>query len=411
MKKEFVFFVFFVFSFLSLSFAQTIKTGYWTGNLTLTKDQSLPFIFNVTKKDHAIIFKIKNSNEEIVLINNSHNLDSLILSFPNFNSQLHLHKKSKKELVGYWINFNKGLDYRIPCTVNYGYHYRFEKNKSFNTSNDVSLFHGKWEVTFEHENPNMYKAVGIFKQNSTLLSGTFLTETGDYRFLEGNVFGDSLFLSCFDGSHAFLFTGKLNENQQITGNFYSGKHYKGSWIGKLNADFSLTHPDSITKIKDSSYFSFKSFNLDSSLFSFPNSNYSNKVVVIQLMGTWCPNCMDETVFLQSMFDKYHSNGLEVIAIAYEMGENFENQCNQLNKFIERKQIRYKVTLGGTASKKLASEQFNMLNEITSFPTTLFIGKDGKIKKIHTGFYGPGTGEYYQEFIYEKEQFILKLLND
>jgi hypothetical protein len=43
----------------------------------------------------------------------------------------------------------------------------------------------------------------------------------------------------------------------------------------------------------------------------------------------------------------------------------------------------------------------MLNSVIAFPTTIFIGKDGKVKKIHTGFTGPSTGIYYYQF---KEHF-------
>jgi hypothetical protein len=68
-------------------------------------------------------------------------------------------------------------------------------------------------------------------------------------------------------------------------------------------------------------------------------------------------------------------------------------------------------VGGEASKKVASEKFKQLSGISSFPTTLFIGKSGVIEKIHTGFNGPGTGELYLNFKQETERFVKNLLED
>ncbi|HRD38300.1 MAG TPA: TlpA family protein disulfide reductase, partial [Bacteroidia bacterium] len=79
-------------------------------------------------------------------------------------------------------------------------------------------FTGRYEVTFNAGTSDAYKAVGIFKQSGSKVTGTFLTETGDYRYLEGAVQNSNMSLSCFDGSHAFLFfmtaankTGKVND--------------------------------------------------------------------------------------------------------------------------------------------------------------------------------------------------------
>jgi hypothetical protein len=60
-------------------------------------------------------------------------------------------------------------------------------------------------------------------------------------------------------------------------------------------------------------------------------------------------------------------------------------------------INYKIVFGGTSKKSEAAKTLPMLNHIMSYPTTIFIDRKGKIKKIQTGFNGPGTGKIYEDY--------------
>jgi thiol-disulfide isomerase/thioredoxin len=402
-------FLFSLFCPFVYSQSNELKTGEWTGYLQLNDTTSLFFKCRVKKnvlEKSGITIEIINANESIPLVSSMRNdNDSIEFTFPNFNSLLILLPKGNNALSGYWKNKNKGENYVIPCSINYGYTFRFPFNTKPSTT---ALLSGKWESTFSPNTTHEEKSIGLFKQEKNIVTGTFLTETGDYRFLDGNVFQNKLYLSCFDGSHAFLFTANINNNE-IKGQFYSGKHYNTEWVAKRNDAFSLTHPDSLTKHDPSKNFSFTFNGLDGKVFTYPNEAYKDKVVVIQIMGTWCPNCMDEIVFLKELYNKYHTEGLEIISIAYETGTNPEQHIKQITKLIERKDLSHQFLLGGTANKKLASEHFNSLNKVMSFPTTIFIDKTGKIQKIHTGFNGPGTGELYEQFTKETTGFVKKLL--
>lgn len=398
--------------FISISlFGQTgklpkLKTGSWTARLQLTEKETLPFQLVVDKTNQVYEYIVVNGSEQIKL-DPDYKKDTIILSFPSFNSRLVL-KKGKKEMSGYWQNFNKGNNYKIPLTISHGYTHRFSSSKLYLSNIRPADFNGRWECTFEPETPDAYKAVGLFDQSSTRVTGTFLSETGDYRFLEGNVIGDSIYLSGFDGSHAFLFNGSL-KNQKINGNFFSGKHWQTTWIGIRNENFELRHPDSLTYLVKQDPFTFTLKDVNGQDFTFPNQKYDNKVTIIQIMGTWCPNCLDETVYLKDLYKTYHSDGLEVISIGYEVGSGFEDYAMRINRLKEKLDLPFTFLVGGSANKGLASEQFSMLNQIISFPTAIIIGKDGTVKKVHTGFNGPGTGSHYEVFVKENEAFIKQLL--
>jgi hypothetical protein len=119
--------------------------------------------------------------------------------------------------------------------------------------------------------------------------------------------------------------------------------------------------------------------------------------------------MDETRYFKDLYSKYHSEGLEIISVCYETGLDTVVHINRIKTLQQRLGLDFKFLLGGTANKGLASQHFSMLNQIISFPTAIFIGRDGLVKRVHTGFNGPGTGQYYQSFTEETDLLLQELL--
>lgn len=389
-----------------------LSEGSWRGVLQLSSEIKLPFDVQISKNKETRQYDIRilNGKESIAMMWNGMKNDSIKLDFPSFGTYLLLKPQSKKKLSGFWVNPNKSGNYRIPCELNTFTGKRFDHPALYQSTIMPENAQGRWETTFEPGTADAYKAVGIFTQDFNNLSGTFLTETGDYRFLEGNVVKDSIFLSCFDGSHAFLFQGKLtNDNTILTGDFFSGKHWSCKWEAKRNENFELTDPDSLTFLKQSEPFTVQFKDPEGNAFTFPSPQTSNKVVIIQIMGTWCPNCMDESRYFKELYSKYHDQGLEIIALCYESGTDIAQQKERIETLTKRLNAGYSFILAGTASKGLASTHFSMLNQVMSFPTSIIIGRDGNVKRIHTGFNGPGTGTYYEDYTKETEAFIQKLL--
>ncbi len=383
-----------------------IKPGEWRAVLQLDDQNQLPFGIRVSKEKKQFAFTIINGEEQIRLSDPVYQGDSLILAFPLFNSEIIIHNISKKHLTGNWYNHNKRGNYHIPFEAKYGADDRFPIVSKDNFP-EVS---GRWEVEFEPGTEGSYPAVGVFSQATNEVFGTFMTETGDYRFLAGTAVGDSVYLSCFDGSHAFLFKSRV-VGDSIYGEFFSGKHWSSKWQGRRNESFKLTDPDELTYIDELSEFGFSLKQLDGEAFSFPNHDYEGKVTIIQIMGTWCPNCLDETIYFKELYNKYGHEGLEIIAIGYEVGNSFDEQSASIIRLKEKLDIKYTMLVGGVASKKLASDHFSMLNEVISFPTSIFIGKDGTVRRVHTGFNGPGTGEYYTEYVKSTDSLVKSLLEE
>ncbi len=376
--------------------------GNWHFVFNIGKE-SIPFQAEIIDEDGQLRFYALNGKERIRADEFELEKDSIFVRLPIFNTSL-VGKIEGDRIVGQFQDHSRKGDYVIPFVATKGLRHRFPIVSEPNV--DVN---GSWKVEFSPGNDNAYLAIGQLKQKGDTAFGTFLTNTGDYRYLEGNVSGDSLFLSCFDGSHVFLFKAKIRGND-IQGMFWSGNHWNENWSGTRDDNFELPDPTTLTHLKPGYTeidFSFK--NLKGETVSLKDARYAGKVVIVQIMGSWCPNCMDETAYLVSLYNKFNAQGLEVISLAFEKGDMPETNIRSLNRLKDHFSIPYEILLAGGASKTEAAAKLPMLNHVLSFPTGIYIDRKGKVRRIHTGFSGPGTGEYYQEFVEETDQFVTQLL--
>ena len=152
-----------------------------------------------------------------------------------------------------------------------------------------------------------------------------------------------------------------------------------------------------TKLRDGySRLDFTFNDLDGNPVSMNDEKYKNKVVIVQLMGSWCANCLDETRFLSDYYKENRAKGVEIIALAYEFTTDRERSKKSLERFKKLLDVKYPMLITGVTAgdDKKAEKTLPQLTTIKSFPTTLFISKRGTVRDIHSNFYGPGSGEYY-----------------
>lgn len=390
-----------------ISIAQTkLKTGIWRGVLKNATGQEIPFNFDVTNTGNKQELAIINSTERFKVTDVTQKGDSVFIKMPLFDSEFKLTQTGDK-LQGQFIKHLADKDVPVEFTATAATPYRFFKDAekpAFNVT-------GRWSAIIG-EGDGRDTTVGEFKQTGAKVTGTFLTTTGDYRFLEGTVAGNQLYLSCFDGGHAFLFTAKINDDNTLAdGKFYSGATSIDVWTAVRNENAKLPDAYSLTALKPGYKkldFNFK--DLTGKPVSLTDARFKNKVVIVQILGSWCPNCMDETAYMVNYYKKYHSKGVEVVGLAYERTTDFARSQKTLTQLKNRFDIKYPLLITGYTSNKIETvKSLPMLTKVVGFPTTIIIDKYGDVRKIHTGFSGPGTGDHYTEFISEFEKLTDDLL--
>lgn len=384
----------------------SLAEGVWLAELTAMDDAILPFNFKLTKTaDDQYQMEMYNAEEvipvdEIEIMN-----DSIIIKFPVFEGYL-AGRFTENSIEGEFVK--ESLNRIVPFKATHGTAERFR-----NSNPSKVNISGIWETTFEKDTEDMYRAKGIFIQSGDKVTGTYRTETGDYRYLEGVVSGDSLKVSAFDGAHAFVFKAKVTDSS-MNGAFYSGNHSKELFVAKRNEAFELRSADSLTFIKEGyDKFAFSFPNAEGEMISLEDERFKNKVVVVQIMGTWCPNCLDETKYYIDYLKKNSNAELEVVALAFEYAKTKEGAFKSIKRMKDRIGVEYPIVLAqfGSSDKALAQEKLPMLNHVLSYPTSIFIDKKGDVRKIHTGFNGPATGEKFVEFQKEFDGFVKELLQE
>jgi len=377
-----------------------LKTGDWRATLDLQDGAQLPFNFTVNTDGTWTVF---NAEERITVGDVTIKGDSIIIQFPVYEGVIRGTFDSTSISAKY---IKPSLDRIVNFEATYGKQDRFEieEDASVNIS-------GFWETTFSPDTDDAYIAKGIFKQTGNVLTGAFRTTTGDYRYLDGVVYGNYFELSTFDGAHAFLFKGEI-DGDNLNGTFYSGNHFQEPFSAKRNDTYELPDGDSLTFIKegyDGLEFSFP--NTEGQMISLNDDSLKGKVRIVQIMGTWCPNCLDETRFYVDYYNKNKSDDLEFIGLAFEYAPTQEKAFASINRLKDNVGVPYPILLAqyGSADKKTSQEKLPMLNHILSYPTTIFIDKKGEVRRIHTGFNGPATGDKYVEFQNEFDSFVKELL--
>jgi thiol-disulfide isomerase/thioredoxin len=391
-------------------YSKKMKEGVYRGVLFLNPEKGieLPFNFTVKYKAKKPVITIKNGDERLVVDEITIKGDSVNFKMPVFDTEFKCVRVGNN-LEGVWINHYRTSKNKINFKATYGESHRF----SVGAGPSHTIFEGRWEVSFSPETKDSSKAIGLFhhQEGTDYLNGTFLTETGDYRYLEGIKKGNLLYLSCFDGSHAFLFTAEYLNEKLINGKFYSGSSWEENWSAIRNNNFKLADPEEISFVKNKDQkinFSFP--DLSGRMVSLSDKLYENKPVIIQLMGSWCPNCMDESVYFSSLYKEYKTEGLEIIALAFEKTNDLQKATAQVSRLKNRLSLEYTILITQQSGKEKAGETL-ALNKVSAFPTTLFLNKEHKVVKVHSGFSGPATGKEYDLFKQRTENLIKSLLKE
>ncbi len=382
-----------------------VREGPWSLTLALG-NRSLPASFSVVHGKGPLHLILENGEERIVVEDVVLKGDSILVQLPLFETRLRGVLMGDSVIQGEWANTIKGPDYIIPFRAQAG------RMPSFGEVGSSTLdLAGNWKTTFSPgDTSNAYPAIGLFERTGDRLRGTFLTETGDYRYLVGAVDGDSLRLSCFDGSHAFLFLARMKDDS-LHGRFWSGTHWQEPWVAVRDDAFTLRDPDSLTTLKeghDMVEFSFPG--IDGGDVSTQDHRFRNRVLLVQVMGSWCPNCVDEARLLSEFHRKYHASGLDVVALACER-KTREEAIPHLRRWRDKLGVPYEIAyVGNVTNKGEAHRKLPFLDRLMSYPTCIAIDRSGVVRRIHTGFSGPGTGEHYRRYKTELEGMIRELLD-
>lgn len=376
-----------------------IKEGVWRGVFTVSESQ-VPFNFELKGKDpqHAVFTLLNGTRRDdfhVQLIGK----DSIFVKMNTYDAALVAKIEDDGRLTGEYRslvpNFRGNA---LPFTAEYGKAYRFvEPGKDVKPKADLS---GKWELKL-YSKEAVPASIAVLKQSGNKLTGVIMTVVGDSREIEGTVQGDEFALSGFTGPSPFIIKGKINEDGSLSGEQGFGIYKNIKFDATKNNVADLPDPYKLTFLKEGyKKLDFTFPDLNGKTVSLSDDKYKGKVVIVEIIGTWCPNCTDQTVFLSPWFNKNKKRGVEAIAIGFEQKDSLEYAKYTLGKLRDKYDIKYDILFGGLADKKLVAQKLPALNKFIAFPTTIIIDRKGEVREIYTGYTGTVTGKYYDD--YEKK---------
>lgn len=358
-------------------------------------------------------------NLEAFLINGSERIkipdvrddNGLVLGFPHYDSELRLAVDlGKSTMHGEWIKRRgKGKETRMRVASREpGPRFTMQK---VSTAGDAWP-NGSYRVTFaKSKDP----AVGVFapgEDSWTNCTGTFLTTLGDYRYLAGNSNGRAFKLSCFDGAHAFLFQGERQEDDSIKGDFWSSDSWHETWTGVADAKAELPDGWNLTKWrKDAQLGRGKYRDLAGEPHALTDPQFAGKVRIIEVFGSWCPNCHDHGEYMAELSRRYQDQNFQVIGLAFEHDEDFARSVRQVKAFTKRHDATFPILIAGLSNKSQATDSLGLVDKIRSFPTTIFVDKNDKVRGIYQGWSGPATGDAHKRLRQRFETLIDAMLRE
>jgi peroxiredoxin len=383
-----------------------VKLGTYRAVLTLPNGE-LPFGLDLVKEGSETVGYLINGKERLKLsevkISGSH----LDIAMPGYENRLTADASGDQLSGEVFLDKLAGKNQHIPLKAQLGQTYRFFETGASDNA-DVS---GRWAVTFvEDGSTKPDVAVGEFSQTHDEVTGTFLTDSGDHRYLAGQVKGDELYLSTFDGAHVFLYKAKVTPDGGLAGDFWSGNAHHETWSGKRDANAALPDAYALTAMRGTTkQFDFSFPDLAGNTVSSKDPKFKGKVLIVALAGSWCPNCHDEAMFLSPLYKDYRDKGLEIVSLMFEHFGDFPHAAEATQRFRQHYDIQYTTLIAGISDKDDAAKKLPSLERVYAFPTTLFIDRKGNVRKIHTGYSGPATGEHYTQFVAEVKATLDQLL--
>lgn len=380
-----------------MAHSQTLNTGPWRFELKATHG-TIPFVIKFSKKNGTYSGILQNGKEKIKLTDIKFEKKELTIPLQMYEMSLEMRLDSKDLMSGFLVRHNKSPKVKTPVMALYGEDGRFPEEKS---KPKIDL-NGRWSVTTVDEQKKEDPAIVVFHQKGNDLNGSILTPTGDYRYFSGFVSGSEFEAASFDGVYNYLFRGNVKDGK-LVGRILS--NYKVTMEGKKDEKAEL--PDAYKQTQVAAL-NFQFPDLSGKMVSLKDPQYLNKPVIIQFFGSWCPNCIDEMNYLIPWYKK-NKGKIEIIALAFERSLNAAEAKKQLSKVQKTKQVPYALLIAGTTSADKPMEKIPGLKNFMSFPTTVFLNKNHEVVKVHAGFTGPSTGEFYEKWKQEFAQTTNELM--
>jgi thiol-disulfide isomerase/thioredoxin len=378
--------------------AQSIS-GLWDASVVVNGGIEVPFRFEIAGSGAAIKGSFFNGDEKVTSTTGSFENGALTLSFDEYGTKVEATLKDGR-LEGQYSRGTRGAPYPFQAK-------RFAPAPVGDAP--IPPIAGLWNIQVGKSSKGEAAWQLIVRQSGAEASAAILRVDGDTGTLTGTYRDGKFVLSHFSGARPLRLEltpasdGTLSVVQNKDNPFTAVRADQARAKGLPQP----SDPSRFTSVKDPTEpFRFSFPDLNGRVVSNTDEKFRGKVVIVSISGSWCPNCHDEAPFLGELYKKYRSRGLEIVSLSFEEEAQLKNPV-RLRAFMKRYGIEYTVLIPGDP-KELAERVPQGVN-LSSFPTTFFIGRDGRVRAVHAGFPGKASGEFHTQAKEESTATVERLL--
>jgi len=372
--------------------------GLWDATVVVQKNE-IPFRFEIAGEGSAIKGSFFNGDEKVTSTTGSFENGALTLSFDEYGTKVEATLKDGR-LEGQYSRGTRGAPYPFQAK-------RFAPAPVGDAP--IPTIAGLWNIQVGKSSKGEAAWQLIVRQSGAEASAAILRVDGDTGTLTGTYRDGKFVLSHFSGARPLRLEltpasdGTLSVVQNKDNPFTAVRADQARAKGLPQP----SDPSRFTSVKDPTEpFRFSFPDLNGRTVSNTDEKFRGKVVIVSISGSWCPNCHDEAPFLGELYKKYRSRGLEIVSLSFEEEAQLKNPV-RLRAFMKRYGIEYTVLIPGEP-KELAERVPQGVN-LSSFPTTFFIGRDGRVRAVHAGFPGKASGEFHTQAKEESTATVERLL--
>jgi peroxiredoxin len=382
---------------LAVATAATAQSlaGLWDASVVVNGTE-IPFRFEFSGDGPKVKGSFFNGDDKVTSTSGNAHDGSVLLNFDHYATKLDAKLKDGR-LEGSYGREGKVYPFQAKRFV-----------PSPLTSEDVPSIAGLWEIGVK--SPKGESAWRfIVRQSGPEVSAAILRVDGDTGALTGTYKDGKFVLSHFSGARPSLFV----VTPQKDGSIEVGQSGKPALIAFRAAEARAkglpepTDPSRHTSVKDpTTPFEFSFPDLNGKTVSNTDPRFRDKVVIVAISGSWCPNCHDEAPFLEALYRKYQKQGLEIVSLSFEEADQLKNPT-RLRAFIKQYGITFPVLLGGEPDQ--LKDKLTQAVNLNAWPTTFYLGRDGLVRSVHAGFAGAASGSFHKTLEEEVTTLVERLL--
>jgi len=384
--------------------------GLWDA-VIVANGVEVPFRFEIASNGTIVSGSFFEGDRKVGSTAGSFADGMLTLEYDFLNTTLEL-KLTGDELVGTYRNKRanaKPQDVRMrrfaPVAIDDG---------------NVPSLAGTWEMRRNAEEVSASRDTRTWqvflRQSGAEVSGSILRIDGDTGTLSGRWNDGRLRLSHFAGERPNLFVATLNADGTLAVTLNGAANYLVVRSGDARGKGIPEPPDPTryTSVTDpTAPFQFAFPDLTGKVVANTDAQFRGRVVILSIGGSWCPNCHDEAPFLSELYTAFHGRGLEIVGLMFENDPDPKIARPRVQSFVKRHGVEYPMLIAGTTQPSPTSKTINdalpQLVNFGAYPTTIFLGRDGRVRSMHAGFASPATGAEHVRLKQEMRELVENLL--